>query len=594
MAYVLADNIITPLGGTTQAVCQALADGRTALQRYDAARLHVPEPYVAALLTDGQVACCAEAGTDAASRADVSGLSRFEQMALASARRALNEARIDAGADDVVLILASTKGSVEQMLRHDDAYPLLGDSARRIARCLGIHTEPIVVCNACISGVAALVLAQRLLQWRYRYAVVCGADSPARFVISGFQSLKALSADPCRPFDMERCGLNLGEAAATLVLARQPRPDTRWMLTRGAVKNDAYHISAPSKTAEGLRCALQHTLQGTNTADLALVNAHGTATLFNDQMESVAIARAGLSAVPANALKGYFGHTLGAAGVMETILCMHHLDEGTIVGTRGFGERGVSGEVNIAAANRTTRKHRFVKLISGFGGCNATILGTHVADGGHEQEPPAPFCRQPLRCSHRVTITPQGAVVDGTPLALPADADGHDLLTRIYRHCIADYPKYYKMDALSRLGFVASELLLQAEGAPRSHDGRTDRAVLLFNRTSSVQADRKYLESIEDADNCFPSPSVFVYTLPNIVAGEIAIRNGYRGETAFYILPEKNAQQMDDIMQASLQDTDTQSLLAGWVDYAAPADYEATLAIYERQPADGRHTPQTP
>ena len=92
----------------------------------------------------------------------------------------------------------------------------------RIATRLGIQLSPIVVCNACISGLAAMILASRLLvSKKYDYAVVCGADCPGRFIISGFQSLNAMSAFSCQPFDIERQGLNLGEAAATVVLGRE-------------------------------------------------------------------------------------------------------------------------------------------------------------------------------------------------------------------------------------------------------------------------------------------------------------------------------------------------------------------------------------
>ena len=107
-------------------------------------------------------------------------------------------------------------------------------------------------------------------------------------------------------------------------------------------------------------------------------------------------------------------------------------------------------------------------------------------------------------------------------------------MTAIYKQYIDDYPKFYKMDSLSRLGFVATELLLNAEGQ-RKDIPTEDRAVILFNRSSSIMADKKYLVSIKDPEDYFPSPSVFVYTLPNIVTGEIAMRNLYHGETSFYI-----------------------------------------------------------
>ena len=112
------------------------------------------------------------------------------------------------------------------------------------------------------------------------------------------------------------------------------------------------------------------------------------------------------------------------------------------------------------------------------------------------------------------------------------------MLVELYREYVKDYPKFFKMDTLSRLGFMAAELLLQAEGAERFVP-REDRAVILANRSASIKNDKDYLETISEG-NYYPSPALFVYTLPNIVTGEIAIRNKYLGETAFYVLDNPN------------------------------------------------------
>ena len=135
------------------------------------------------------------------------------------------------------------------------------------------------------------------------------------------------------------------------------------------------------------------------------------------------------------------------------------------------------------------------------------------------------------------------------------------------------------MDALCRLGFVASELLLKAAGDISDQTC----GVVLFNRSSSVVSDRKYLESTADADNYFPSPSVFVYTLPNIVTGEIAIRNGFHGETSFFILPEKSQATMDSIIATSFADSGTNTLLTGWIDYDDDISFEADMWIAQRK-----------
>ena len=207
-------------------------------------------------------------------------------------------------------------------------------------------------------------------------------------------------------------------------------------------------------------------------------------------------------------------------------------------------------------------------MLSGFGGCNAAV---HLEVGGEKSEVRS---EKSLTPQHTVLIQPNAVELDGR--SLPIDATGKDLLKALYHQYVGDYPKFYKMDGLSRLGFIASELLLQAEGQERFVPC-DDRAVIFFNHSSSIGADRKYLESIADPENFFPSPSVFVYTLPNIVTGEIAIRNHYYGETSFYILPERSEQQMEAILRASCLDPATRSIITGWLDYEDDEHFMAEI-----------------
>ena len=577
MTHILATNITSPLGMTTAENYQAVKSGCSALHRYEG-QWGLPEPFTASLFTDEQQHALA-----------IDGLTRFESLAVHSVRETLAQLpSLDISAKNVIFILSTTKANIELLLpgSADVSSALMqagrlrsqvlpGEAARRIATHLGFTTEPIVVCNACISGVAAIILAQRLLDGgHYDYAVVCGADVQNRFTVSGFQSLKAVSEDDCRPFDMERMGLNLGEAAATMVLSRMV--NGQWSIENGLIRNDAFHISSPSKNGEGAWLALNAVVGAApSTQHLAFINAHGTATMFNDQMESVAIERAGLTDIPVNGLKGYYGHTLGAAGILETIISLAALNDHTILATRGFEERGVSGKIKVTTDNSTTEKNSFVKMISGFGGGNAAIT---VTVDSHLPLDPRPSTFD-LQCpTHRVTLTPTAAIVDGHPLPDPPT------LTSLYKRYVGDYPKFYKMDGLSRLGFIASELLLQAENGQCSMvNGQcsmvnASRAIVLFNQSSSIAADKKYLETIAD-DDFFPSPSIFVYTLPNIVTGEIAMRNGYHGETSFFILPERNEEIMQQIIKSTFQDKAVKSLITGWVDYYSDSDYGADLVI---------------
>lgn len=565
MAYIIADNIISPLGETSEENYLSVKAGRSGIRAYEPGTCNIPEEFYASLLFED-----------------------FETLALRSAQKAIANAQLELQGKRTAFILSSTKGNIEENIS-------LADSAQRIASQLGIDSKPIVVCNACISGLSALILGNRLIDSDlYDAAIVCGCDTPRQFILSGFQSLKALSPEPCRPFDMERMGLNLGEAAATLILSKNPIQGNSWRMGDGFIRNDAFHISTPSKTADGLYLSLQRTLESFTKeisstckqidmkAHLAFINAHGTATLFNDQMESVAIGRAGLSDLPANAYKSFWGHTMGAAGILETIISMKAIDDDTILGTRGFSELGVSGKMNICAENRPTDKKGFIKMLSGFGGCNATIW----AAKSPESEMIALSQKEQQECefttTHAIRITPEEVVLDHQKLwegkkelGEQEGQEHHSLLTTLYKQMIGNYPKFYKMDGLSRLGFVASEILLNAE------KGETDeeRAIIFFNHSSSIASDRNYKESINDKDNYFPSPSIFVYTLPNIVTGEIAIRNHFHGETSFFILPDKDERMMEEILQASCRDDQSKSFLTGWIDYEDERHFEADLKI---------------
>ena len=168
---------------------------------------------------------------------------------------------------------------------------------------------------------------------------------------------------------------------------------------------------------------------------------------------------------------------------------------------------------------------------------------------------------------------------------LEHEAAGNALLTELYRNHIADWPKYFKMDTLSKAGFVASELLLKELGERRleGEEFTQTRAIVLFGSTASLCADRNYQETIQNRDNYYPSPALFVYTLPNIVTGEIAIRNHWRGESSFYVLEAPEADQMTFHLACAFQDQVTESILAGWVDSNMNDDFQALMTIIRKE-----------
>lgn len=588
MLKVVSTNIVSPLGISSQENWRAVMQGRSALRRLENYK-GIPLPFVASVFTPEQVEGLA-----------VEGFTRFESLAIRSITEALTHTDLDVHGERTIFILSTTKADVEELgfaAERDGDYHRPALSAQRIAEHVGIGGGAIVCCNACISGVSAQILADRLISCgHYDNAVVCGADLVSPFTASGFLSFKSLSNEVCRPFDADRQGLNLGEAAATIVFTRADSlRDGDWLFERGEMDNDAFHLSTPAPSGEGARKVLEAVMKGRDASELAFVSAHGTATMFNDQMESVAIEKAGLSSVPLTALKGWFGHTLGASGVLEVILGMMAVSESVVLPLRGFREIGVSGKVNLSPELRATDKNSFLKMISGFGGCNAAALYRRVRVGMERETAPelkgtahsmgetAPELKETahlmgeaapgLKELHRVHILPDGVTLDGRPL--PVQSQGAGLLSEIYRKYVGDYPKYHKMDALSRLAFLATELLLSRGDVPQD----SGRATILFNRTSSVVADRCHLGSIAKPGEFYPSPSVFLGTLPNIATGEIAIRHGYTGETSLYITDFRDEALMKKVVSSSFSLGGFRSLICGFVDCDREDSFEADLKI---------------
>ena len=535
MVVKLADNIYSPLGATTWENYQAVMAGQCALKQYS--------------LPDGSLYTASLFDRILENLEDLDKPTFFEQICIVSASDAIARAGIDPKSPRCRFFLSTTKGNVHLLAKGETERALLGTSANLICRHFGNPNPPLVVSNACISGLSAQIVAMRSIEAGLcDTAVVIGCDVQSEFIISGFQCLHALSPDQCRPFDKDRCGLNLGEAAATIVYAESKHStllsQTKWVAEGGAMCNDANHISGPSRTGEGSYRCLQ--ALDINKDELAFISVHGTSTLYNDEMESIAIDRAGLADVPLFSLKGIYGHTMGAAGVLETILSMQAVEHGVVFGTRGFENLGVSRPVSVSTDSRTTNKQSFVKLLSGFGGCNAAMKFS-LTDNSRLSRDSRDFRKSGINA---IYITPTA-----------------EELVELYRKEVGDYPKFFKMDPLARLGFVASEMLLKE--CPKA-----DYGVLLFNCSSSMADDMAFQATIQSHSEWFPSPALFVYTLPNIVTGEIAIRNHFQTETNFMVLDSPRTGIMAEQIALAAQHGPQ---IAGWCEVDANENYTAAL-----------------
>jgi 3-oxoacyl-[acyl-carrier-protein] synthase-1 len=378
--YVVADNIVGPLGSTTRENFDQVLQGNSGIGLQENAA-YAAAPFYGAMMASGQLDAYAT-GYNAA------GYTQFEKLLVTSIQDALQQTTVRLTDIRTGLIISTTKGNIELLEQQSEGavVPLenmeLFATAKKIAAHFNGVNPPLVISSACISGLLAILTGKRLIEsGKYDHVVVAGADVLTRFVLSGFQSFQAVSVVPCKPFDANRTGVTLGEGAATVILSNT-KADAAFVLGGGAVSNDANHISGPSRTGEELGSAMQLALKasGLTPADIGFVSVHGTATLYNDEMEAKALHHAGLFNIPVNSLKGYYGHTLGAAGLIEAIVSMQAMKAGVILPTKGYETPGVSMPVNVTNTLIHKKSAHFLKTVSGFGGCNAAMVFSLTQD----------------------------------------------------------------------------------------------------------------------------------------------------------------------------------------------------------------------
>lgn len=372
--FAIASNITSSLGVDTAAHWQAAVNKTSGIKVHEDEAVS-SSSFWGSRLDDAQWKHIFE-GVDNAN--DYSG---FEQLAIFSATEALASLEKKIDLSETVLVLSTTKGNIEWLEDVEDNSTLLHKSAAHIARHLGIQAKPVIVSHACISGVVSLIYAQRALEaGRYKHAIVVGCDRSTQFVLNGFQSFQAIADGPCRPFDADRKGINLGEAAATIILSTDKSYASLGRLAGGSSSNDANHISGPSRTGEELALSIKRTMEqaGLDPKDIDMISAHGTATPYNDEMEAKAFGLSDVLHAPLHSFKGYTGHTLGAAGLLESAIVLESIQQQKLVPSLGYESIGVSQPVKVCTEMQDAAINNVLKTASGFGGCNASIIWSKV------------------------------------------------------------------------------------------------------------------------------------------------------------------------------------------------------------------------
>jgi len=372
--YLSHNNIVSSLGFDSETVVDEISNEISGLQLVDRPEILNRPFYSSMIPTNDLQEAFAKLGAQ-------KNHTQLEKMLMVSLDKTLSASKLEL-TNRVGLIISTTKGNID-VLDSESQFPkeraYLGELGNQLKTHFGFQTEPLVLSNACVSGVLAIAVAKRLIhQDKFDHAFVVAGDLVTKFIISGFNAFQALSDEPCRPYCKTRSGINIGEVAASVLVTKDKNllVDESVEVLGEASCNDANHISGPSRTGEGLYRSVAEALEQANLSPekIDYISAHGTATMFNDEMEAIAFNRAGLDNTPLNSLKGYFGHTLGASGLLETIIGMHSLHRNTMFTSKGFQKLGVSEPLNIIQKTTPKELKIFLKTASGFGGSNTAAI----------------------------------------------------------------------------------------------------------------------------------------------------------------------------------------------------------------------------
>lgn len=369
--YIGEANAVTPYGIGLNNASNVMLEGKSAIRRYTDLSIDDASFYASIIDKKSAGALFEELNLNQEN-------TYLEQLMLLAAQsiKAKYRSNFD---ESWGLIVSTTKGNIDALSTAEIQPYYPAHLAQTIANAIGIPTQPIVVSNACVSGILAVSVAKRLIQsGAFKHCIVLSGDLFSSFVFKGFQAFHAVSSLPCKPYDQSRDGITLGEATAACVVSSDKSifDSAIFQILGDSSINDANHISGPSRTGEGLYRSIANAMDAdeVSPSEIDCISAHGTATLYNDEMEGKAFTRAGLASTPVFSCKGFLGHTLGSAGLIETLLTMNLASQNVVPPSLGYEKHGLSMPLNITTKTQQKEIRIFLKTASGFGGSNTAVL----------------------------------------------------------------------------------------------------------------------------------------------------------------------------------------------------------------------------
>ena len=392
--YITGIGIITALGNNTEENLSSLMEERSGIGEITLIdTIHKGKfPLAEVKLTHEEL-------LDQVGLLHKSNLTRTALLGMIAARAAMHSAGIDNAKDSRTGLISATtvggmdrselfyekfladksKGQLRDIVNHD-----CGDSTERIAEFTGIREFITTISTACSSSLNAIAFGAQLIKAGLVDRVLAGGtDSVTKFTLNGFNTLMILDKNKCRPFDDTRAGLTLGEGAAFVVLeseelVNREKKNILCELTGYGNANDAYHQTASSPEGTGAYLAMQKALEmsGQTPERIDYINVHGTGTSNNDLSEGIAIERLFGENVPAfSSTKSYTGHTLGAAGAVETVISILSMTNNVIFPNLNFSTR--MKELKITPVTQLKKEINLRHVLTnsfGFGGNNSTLI----------------------------------------------------------------------------------------------------------------------------------------------------------------------------------------------------------------------------
>ena len=519
---ITGEGIISAIGNDKAAVLQSLLDGRSGI--VEMKHLHSSHHE----LPVGEVQLSNDEMKAMLALPIEEQTSRTSLMGMLAVRQALAEAQLPETAPKnrrVVLISGTTVGGMDITEQYYDSFATsdehldclkkhdCGSSTEEIAAMFGI-SECTTISTACSSAANALILGANLLKTGQADLVIAGgSEALTRFHLNGFNSLMILDHEPCRPFDAQRAGLNLGEGAAFVVMeteasARERGADIHAWLTGYGNACDAFHQTASSDNGEGAYRAMTEALEMAHLQpeDIDYVNAHGTGTPNNDLSESAALKRVFAEKMPLiSSTKAFTGHTTSASGSIETVICLLAMQHHFVPANLRWEHQIPDGITPTTGVKDVTLKHVVCNAF-GFGGNDSSLILSAVPVAGEESA--AAISDDDIRVAAKVEITSEEA--------------------------LGEIRNYVKPLEARRMGKIMKSSLLSSLKAMEQAGIEKPDAIITATALGCLENSERLLNQLQEEGEVMLKPTYFMQSTHNTIGSGIAIFTKCHGYNVTY------------------------------------------------------------